>query len=216
MFESNALWCVWCRVLPCVACRVCVVRAVWCGTLKAPCVDSRRLHVYIRNVPVYAGNTRTCSKACARVAGIHGDVLNVHTGGVLNAHTARGVCVCWWRGTGRGEEREGGQRDTPTPKHTATHTPTHTPSPTHCTPSTHTHTTYTHKRTTHNTEHTRCHHQFCLPKFAHVGLSLDPRGSPKKPLDLTQFKFEKRSRTTCSRFLQSFALPDKAFQFQQS
>ena len=30
----------------------------------------------------------------------------------------------------------------------------------------------THKRTTHNTEHARCHRQFCLPKFAHVGLSL--------------------------------------------
>ena len=71
---------VWCGVMSCVACRVCVcvMRAVWCGTLKTPCVDSKRLHVYIRNVPVYAGNTRTCSKACARVAGIHWDVLNAH------------------------------------------------------------------------------------------------------------------------------------------
>ena len=31
------------------------------------------------------------------------------------------------------------------------------------------------QRTTHNTEHARWHRQFCLPKFAHVGLSLDPR-----------------------------------------
>ena len=30
------------------------------------------------------------------------------------------------------------------------------------------------------------------------------------------FKFENRLRTTCPRFLQSFALPDKAVQFQQS
>ena len=30
------------------------------------------------------------------------------------------------------------------------------------------------------------------------------------------FKFEKRSKTTCSRFLESFAFPDKAVQFQQS
>ena len=36
------------------------------------------------------------------------------------------------------------------------------------------------------------------------------RGSPKKPLDLFHFKFENRSRTTCSRFLKSFAFPDKA------
>ena len=35
----------------------------------------------------------------------------------------------------------------------------------------------TNKRTTHNTEHARWHRQFCLPKFAHVVLSLDPRGS---------------------------------------
>ena len=34
--------------------------------------------------------------------------------------------------------------------------------------------------TTRNTEHARCHRQFCLPKFAHVRLSLDPRGSPKR------------------------------------
>ena len=72
----------------------------------------------------------------------------------------------------------------------------------------------TNKRTTHNTEHARWHRQFCLPKFAHVGLSLDPRGSPKKPLDLIHFQFENRSRTTCPRFLQSFALPGEAVQFQ--
>ena len=36
--------------------------------------------VYIQNVPVYAGTTRTCVETCARGAGTHGDVLNVHTG----------------------------------------------------------------------------------------------------------------------------------------
>ena len=40
------------------------------------------------------------------------------------------------------------------------------------------------------------HRQFCLPKFAHVRLSLDPRGSAKKPLVLTHSRSENRSRTT--------------------
>ena len=38
-----------------------------------------RLRVYIQNVPVYSGTTRTCIETCAR-AGTRGDVLNVHTG----------------------------------------------------------------------------------------------------------------------------------------
>ena len=71
------------------------------------------------------------------------------------------VCMSLWswcvRGVWCGEGEEGGQRDTPTP------TPKHT----------NTHTLHT-QRTTHNTEHARCHRQFCLPKFAHVRLSLDP------------------------------------------
>ena len=71
---------------------------------------------------------RTLFKACARVAGIHGDFLNLHTEAFLSLHT-------------------GGRR------------------------------------------------QFCLPKFAHVGLSLDPRGPPKKPLDLTLFTFENTKDT---------------------
>ena len=50
--------------------------------------------------------------------------------------------------------------------------------------------------------------------MAHVGLSLDPRGSPKKPLDLTRFQFENRSRTTRCRFLQQFALPGEAVELQ--
>ena len=72
------VWClcgvVWCGVVWCL-CGVCCV--VW--TLKTPCVDSKRLHAYIRNAPVYAGNTRTCFSTCVRGAGIHGDVLNLHT-----------------------------------------------------------------------------------------------------------------------------------------
>ena len=44
-------------------------------------------------------------------------------------------------------------------------------------------------------------------------LTWPQRGSPKKPLELTHFQFENRSRTTCPRFLQSFALPKKAVQF---
>ena len=41
----------------------------------------------IQNVPVYAGTTRTCVSTCARGAGTHGDVLNLHTEGVLYIHT---------------------------------------------------------------------------------------------------------------------------------
>ena len=48
---------------------------VTCGTLKSPCVDSKRLYVHIRNVLV------------ARVADMQGDVLNVHTEAFLNPHT---------------------------------------------------------------------------------------------------------------------------------
>ena len=42
------------------------------------------------------------------------------------------------------------------------------------------------------------------------------RGSPRKPLDLTHFQFENRLRTTCSRFLQPFALPGTAVRLQLS
>ena len=56
--------------------------------------------------------------------------------------------------------------------------------------------------------------QFCSPKFAHVGLSRGPQVQQKKPLDLTHSRFENRSRTTCPRFLQSFALPDEAVELQ--
>ena len=57
-----------------------------------------------------------------------------------------------------------------------------------------------------------CHRQYCLPKNC-------PRRVitwPQRFMDLTHFQFEKRSRTTCSRFLQPFALPGKTVQFQQS
>ena len=55
---------------------------------------------------------------------------------------------------------------------------------------------------------------FRLPKFAHVGLSLASEAHQKNPLDLTHIQFENKSRTTRSRFLQSFALPDKAVELQ--
>ena len=52
-----------------------------------------------------------------------------------------------------------------------------------------------------------------LPTY---GCLLTPEVHRKIPLDLTRFQFENRSRTTCPRFLQSFALPDESVQFQQS
>ena len=41
----------------------------------------KRHRVYIQNVSVYAGTTRTCVETCTRGAGTHGDVLNPHTEG---------------------------------------------------------------------------------------------------------------------------------------
>ena len=64
---------------------------VCCGTLKN--VEKTRmwiptrLRVYIRNVPVYAGTTRICFSTCARGAGTHGYVLNIHTEAFLKPHT---------------------------------------------------------------------------------------------------------------------------------
>ena len=61
---------------------VCVF--VCCGTLKKREITrvsiQKRSRVYIQNVSVYAGTTRTCVSTCARGAGTHQDVLNVHTG----------------------------------------------------------------------------------------------------------------------------------------
>ena len=57
---------------------------VCCGTLnkrgKTRVWIQKRPRVYIQNVPVCTGTTRTCVSTCARGAGTHGDVLNVHTG----------------------------------------------------------------------------------------------------------------------------------------
>ena len=101
---------VWCGVCRCgrgvvggrgVCLCVCVCVCVRCGTLKNvknPCVRSKRLRVYIQNVPVFAGTTRTCVSTCARGAGAHGDVLRrferTH-GDVLNGPTGgrEGVIV---------------------------------------------------------------------------------------------------------------------------
>ena len=60
--------------------------SVRCGTLKNPCVDSKRLRVYIQNVPVYAGNTRTCVSTCASGAGTRGRIERTH-GDVSSGHT---------------------------------------------------------------------------------------------------------------------------------
>ena len=78
---------VWCVVVCCVLCCGVVV----CGVVFGVCVCVGRgerdrvyvhnaLRVAIHNVPVCTGTTRTCVSTCARGAGIHGDVLNVHTG----------------------------------------------------------------------------------------------------------------------------------------
>ena len=55
-----------------------------------------------------------------------------------------------------------------------------------------------------------------LAKKSPRGVITCSRGSPKKPLDHTHFQFDNRSTKTCSRFLQSFALPDEAVQLKLS
>ena len=49
-------------------------------TPAPPVYVQNALRVYVQNVPVCTGTTHTCFNMCARGAGTHGDVLNVHTG----------------------------------------------------------------------------------------------------------------------------------------
>ena len=98
------------------------------------------------------------------------------------------------------------------------HTPTHTPTPTHCTPMTHTQRT-THKRT--NAQHTTQNTQGGIASSAYQNLTtwghhLTPEVHQRTPWILHVFQFENRSTTTCSRFLQSFAFPDRVVQLQFS
>ena len=81
---SVCLRVVLCLVLWCGLCGVC---GVLCETLKKPCVHSKHPRMYVQNVPVYAGTTRTRVVTCARGAGTHWDVFNVHTGTCLSGHT---------------------------------------------------------------------------------------------------------------------------------
>ena len=56
-------------------------------SLSLPCVRPKRPRVHVQNGPVYAGHIlRTCFSACAPGAGIHGDVLNGHTGTCGRTH----------------------------------------------------------------------------------------------------------------------------------
>ena len=56
------------------------------NTPSARVSTQTRPHMYVENVPVCTGTTRTCFNTCARCAGIHGDVLNVHMGTCLSGH----------------------------------------------------------------------------------------------------------------------------------
>ena len=51
---------------------------VWCGVWGDTLKNTR---VYVQNVSVCTGNTSTCVNTCARGAGTHGGVLNLHTEG---------------------------------------------------------------------------------------------------------------------------------------
>ena len=100
------------------------------------------------------GTTPACGNTCARGAGTHGDVLNLHTE------------VFWTDTRERGEERK--ERGGGSPSVLLT------------------------------------------KKSPRRVLTWPPQVHHKKPLDLTHSRFENRWRTTRSRVLQSFALPDEA------
>ena len=68
-----------CLVLWCGVCAVWCVWCVVCDTLKNPCVHSTRPRVYVQYVSVCTSTTRTHVST-------HGDVLNLHTEGVLYIH----------------------------------------------------------------------------------------------------------------------------------
>ena len=154
-----------CDVVCCVLCGVCRCgRGVVVGRGVCLCVlrhaekreknrvwIQKRLRVCIQNVTVYARTTRTCVSTCARGTGTHGDVLNLHTEGVLYIHTVS-----------RGSS------------------------------------------------------SVLLTKFAHVLLSRDSEVHQRNQWIFTIFKCENRSRATRCRFLQTFAVPDEAVQFQHS
>ena len=83
-----------CVVVWCVDCVVCAV--LCCGVKRwKNRVDSKkkRLRVYVQNVPVYAGTTRTRVESCARGASTHWDVSRVHMATCLSGHTGEGVIV---------------------------------------------------------------------------------------------------------------------------
>ena len=147
------VWCVslwsWCCCWSWCVFGVCV--CVCCGTLKKREKKKKRvwirkrLRVCIQNVPVYAGTTRTCVSTRARGAGTHGDVLNLHTEGVLYIH--RVIVSSAYQN---------------------------------------------------------------LPTY---GYHVTRRFTKSNHWILPIFKFENRLRTTCPRFLQSFALPNRLFSF---
>ena len=90
-----------------------------------------------KKVTVCTGTTRTCFNTCARGAGIHGNVFNVHTEAFLNPNT----------GFSKFFQRAATHTHTHTPN-TETHTK-HTPRP----PTQH----HDHNDTHHTTQHTTSH-----------------------------------------------------------
>ena len=80
----------------------------------------------------------------------------------------------------------------------------------HSTTTTHTHTHHN----THTPEHTDTRQLTKI--WPHRVITSPQRFTKRNFWIFPILKFENRSRTTCSRFLQAFALPDKAVQFQMS
>ena len=58
---------------------VCVCGVVWCGTLKTPCVDSKRPRVYRHHTHMLKHMCAWCRYTRGRFESRHGGVLNVHT-----------------------------------------------------------------------------------------------------------------------------------------
>ena len=140
---------------------------------------------------MYAGITRTCVSTCARVAGTHGNVLNVHTEAFW-IYTR-----FFFRMDTRCAKGRGGvvvslailQRKVVVFDHVHEHL-------------------------------NQMLGSSLIANFPLAmngprrGIHVSQRFTKRNPCILHIFKFENRFRTTCSRFLQSFALPDEAVQLQ--
>ena len=143
--------------LCCLTCWLLMGSSVFIFSLFLLALSLSRPRVYVQNVSVFTGTTRTCVATFGRGAGTHGEVSN---GDVVNLHTG-----FFQRATPHTPTHHTTPHHTPHTTHHTPHTTHHTPHTTHHTTPhhtpTHQHThqhTIHHTHTTHTTHHTTPHH----------------------------------------------------------